>query len=137
MTDQAACLSALADERTVSLATRRRDGREVRTPVWVVRDPGSPSRLLVYTNARSGKVKRIRHTPRVCLAACDARGRLANDARWSNAIAKISDDRACEARCFEQLADKYGWQARLLFLAARLGGRWKDRCVLELVGEET
>jgi hypothetical protein len=30
------------------------------------------------------------------------------------------------------LVAKYGWQARLLLIGARLGNTWKDRTVLEV-----
>lgn len=124
----------LADERYVSLSTFRRDGRAVRTPVWIARDPGAAGAgpLYVYTNATYGKVKRIRHTSRVRLAPCDVRGRVAAGAAWAEATARIVTDPALEARGIDALRAKYGWQMSLLLLGARLGGRWKDRCVLEI-----
>jgi PPOX class probable F420-dependent enzyme len=53
------------------LTTFRKDGTPVPTPVWVTRDD---DRLLVWTGADSGKVKRIRRDSRVELSPCDARG---------------------------------------------------------------
>jgi uncharacterized protein len=50
----------------------RRDGTVVGTPVWFVREDG---RLLVETDARSYKVKRIRRNPAVTVAPCTVRGR--------------------------------------------------------------
>lgn len=124
----------LAEESYVSLATFRRDGREVRTPVWIAPVPGAAATgpLYVYTNATYGKVKRIRHTSRVRLAPCDVRGRVASGAAWTEATARIVADAALEARGIDALRAKYGWQMSLLLLGARLGGRWKDRCVLEI-----
>ena len=46
------------------------------TPVWFVEQDG---RLLVETDAASGKLKRIRHNPAVLVAACSASGRLRGD----------------------------------------------------------
>jgi hypothetical protein len=63
----------LAGEQYVRLTTFRRDGTPVGTPVWLV---GGDGELLVITGSTTGKVKRLRHTPRVLLAACDARGRV-------------------------------------------------------------
>lgn len=122
---------ALADARYVSLATFRRDGREVRTAVWAAPGPESGP-LFVYTNGKSGKVKRIRNSPRVRLAPCDARGGLADGVTWTDASARILEDSAAQERAFAALRAKYGWQMRLLELGAKLGGRWKDRCLLEL-----
>jgi hypothetical protein len=114
----------------LSLATFRRSGAEVRTPVWFAVDPGDPKRLWVYTNRRSGKVKRIRNDGRVRLAACDARGRVRGD--WVEARARIVADEAAQQPGFDALFAKYGWQARLVTLGARLGGRWKDRTILAI-----
>ncbi|HVP30989.1 MAG TPA: PPOX class F420-dependent oxidoreductase [Myxococcota bacterium] len=119
----------LGEERYVSLATFRRDGREVRTPVWAA--PLGDA-LCVYTNGRSGKVKRIRHTARVRLAPCDARGKLPGRARWTDGTARLVEDRAGQDRAFAALHAKYGWQMRLLELGARLSGRWRDRAIVEI-----
>ena len=57
----------------LSLATFRRDGTAVATPVWFAQDGGL---LLVWTNEQTGKVKRIRRNPSVTIAPCTATGRL-------------------------------------------------------------
>jgi PPOX class probable F420-dependent enzyme len=57
----------------LSITTYRRDDTGVATPVWFVSED---DRLLVMTEAGSGKVKRIRRYPRVTVAPCSARGRL-------------------------------------------------------------
>ncbi len=64
--------ASIANARYMALTTFRRDGTPVSTPVWFVDDGG---RILVWTDASSGKVKRIRSNSRVTVAACDARGR--------------------------------------------------------------
>ncbi len=61
------------DGKYLSLATFKRDGAAVATPVWFVADNG---RLLVLTDAESFKVKRIRRNPDVSVARCSASGRL-------------------------------------------------------------
>jgi PPOX class probable F420-dependent enzyme len=66
-------LRALRKSKYVSLTTFRRDGRAVATPVWFVIDG---DHLFVQTASSSGKVKRIRHTPRITVAACTGRGKL-------------------------------------------------------------
>lgn len=57
----------------LSITSYKRDGTGVATPVWFAQQDG---RLLVETDAASGKVKRIRHNPAVQIAACTASGRL-------------------------------------------------------------
>jgi len=59
--------------RYLSITSYKRDGRGVATPVWFVRQDG---RLLVETDAASGKVKRLRRNPQVQVAVCTASGRL-------------------------------------------------------------
>ncbi len=118
---------ALGDEAYVSLASFRRDGREVRTPVWIARDGQD---LVVYTNRTSGKAKRIRSGGRVRLAACDARGKLRGE--WVEASARLRDDPGALARGLAAIQRKYGWQAQLVMLGARLFGRWPDRAVIEI-----
>jgi uncharacterized protein len=99
----------------ISLTTRRRDGSLASTPVWVVSDDGR--RLLVYTGARTWKVKRIRRDPRVLVAACNARGRERGPRR--EGTARILGPDAAEL-VVPLVRHKYGWQRRLLELVSRL-----------------
>jgi hypothetical protein len=117
----------LGDEAYVNLASFRRDGREVRTPVWIARDG---EHLVVYTNGESGKVKRIRNGGRVRLAACDARGKVRGE--WVDASARVRSDPAAIERGVEAVRRKYGWQAGLVMLGARVFGRWPQRAVIEI-----
>jgi PPOX class probable F420-dependent enzyme len=57
----------------VSLATFRRDGSAVATPVWFAIEG---ERLLIRTESQSWKVKRIRRNPAVTIAACSPTGAL-------------------------------------------------------------
>ena len=59
--------------RYLNLTTYRRDGRAVSTPVWFAIEG---DHLVIWTAARSGKAKRLRHTDRVTVAPCDLRGRV-------------------------------------------------------------
>jgi PPOX class probable F420-dependent enzyme len=70
---QPAAAAAVFRGRYLSITSYRRDGRGVATPVWFVQRDG---RLLVQTDAASGKVKRIRRDPQVRVAICTASGRL-------------------------------------------------------------
>lgn len=60
----------------LSLTSYKRDGTAVATPVWFVIDDG---RLLVKTDGRSGKAKRIRRDPSVMVASCNPGGRMRSD----------------------------------------------------------
>ena len=121
----------LARERYVNLVTLKRSGDEVKTPIWFASDPQDPRRLWMYTNGKSFKVKRIRNNGRARVAACNARGRVHGP--WLEASARIEKDERAIARALDLLTQKYGWQARLLLLGARLGNTWKDRTILDVV----
>ena len=117
----------LARERYVSLATFRRSGAEVRTPIWfAVVD----ERLLMMTGGDSGKVKRLRNNPRIRVAPSDVRGILHGP--WRDGTARIVDDPRLIAQARGMLRAKYGWQVTLLDLFARLSGRIRRRVWLEV-----
>ncbi len=119
--------SSLGGESYVSLASFRRDGREVRTPVWIAESAG---RLYVFSAGDAGKVKRIRATRGVRLAGCDARGRV--HGAWVEGRARIVAEEATRDRAYAALRRKYGWQMRLLDLASRLAGRLGRRALIEI-----
>ena len=104
--------------RYLSITSYKRDGRGVATPVWFVQRDG---RLLVETDAASGKVKRIRRNPQVRVAACTASGRLRGE--QVPAVAEFLP--GSEIGAVEQLiADKYRFDMiifrPLRFIQARL-----------------
>lgn len=113
-------LLALADEQYVLLTTTRRTGERVPTPVWVARHDDV---LLVTTGAEAGKVKRIRHTPRVTLQACDRVGRPLAGAPVVEALATVHDDDATRAALDAALDAKYGVQYAAIRAMSRLRGR--------------
>jgi len=117
----------LARERYLSLATFRRDGAQVKTPVWFAVMNG---KLYFVTAGTSGKVKRLRHSPRALVAPCDARGRVRG--AWRDATARIVTDRILIERAHQALVTKYGWQARLLDLFSRLARRIGGRAWIEV-----
>jgi uncharacterized protein len=99
----------------------------VRTPIWfALIEP----RLWMMTGGDSGKVKRLRHTPRVRVAPCDARGGVHGP--WREGTGRIVDDPREIASAQAMLRAKYGWAARLLDLVSRLSGRYRRRVWLEI-----
>jgi PPOX class probable F420-dependent enzyme len=114
-------------ERYVSLATFRKDGREVRTPVWIA---GGNGKVRVYTNITSGKVKRIRRNGRVRVAPCDIRGTVRGE--WVEAQARLIEDARKRDQGIRAFVKKYGWQMRLALFFSRLSGRYEQRAIIEL-----
>jgi len=57
----------------ISLATFRKNGTPVRTPVWFGEED---DKLYVMTRSDMGKCKRIRNNPQVRIAPCSMRGKI-------------------------------------------------------------
>lgn len=108
-------LEVLATARYVQLTTFRRNGRPVPTPVWCAR---RGDEIVVWTAPDAGKVKRIRHDPRVLIAPCTVRGRPLG--REIEGRASIVDPAEVDD-VFAALTRKYGWQLRLTTLGRTLG----------------
>jgi PPOX class probable F420-dependent enzyme len=106
--------TTLAKEPFINVTTFKRDGTAVATPVWCVGENGS---LLVFSEAGSGKVKRIRHDPHFTVGPCSFRGTPRGLA--VEAAATVADD---SEEVEALLARKYGWMWRgynLLIAAVR------------------
>jgi len=123
-------VNAVADlnrHRYLSLATFRRDGTEVRTPVWFA---AAGERLYVFTAGDSGKVKRLRRSSRACVAPSSARGDTRGE--WREATARLVTDGTSIAQASRALRAKYGWQMRVANLLSRLTGRIERRAFIEI-----
>jgi uncharacterized protein len=79
-------LAQFDGQKYMSLETFRKNGQGVKTPVWFVRHNDA---LYVYTEADSGKVKRLRNNPRVRVAICNMRGGVKGP--WLDATASLVD----------------------------------------------
>jgi PPOX class probable F420-dependent enzyme len=115
------------DDRYVCLATVRRNGVEVKTPVWFA---ALGEKLYVVTAGEAGKVKRLRHSPRVRVAPCDARGRV--QGAWRDGVGRIVTDARMSERAHAALREKYGWLMGLLDFFSRLTGRIRRRAWIEI-----
>ena len=116
-----------AREFYVSLATYRRDGREVCTPVWIAAADGA---FYVFSAPAAGKVKRIRLNSKARLAACTVRGKVTGP--WRAASARLVEDSVSRARALAALRAKYGWQMWLADILSKIGGRFAQRAYIEL-----
>jgi PPOX class probable F420-dependent enzyme len=104
-------IGSLAEQRYISLTTFKRDGTPVSTPVWVVSDDGR--RLLVWSAAKTWKVRRLRRDPRVLVAPSSFRGRERGER--IQARAQVVPDPGLNTL----LRRKYGWQKRAVDLLNR------------------
>jgi uncharacterized protein len=107
-----------SDVRYISLETFRKDGRGVKTPVWVLENGGA---VYVRTDPNSWKAKRIRRNNRVRLAPSDARGRVKG--AWVDGEAHFVDSGAEADRISELFKKKYGMMGGLVNAFNGLRGR--------------
>jgi PPOX class probable F420-dependent enzyme len=111
----------------VNLATFRRSGVAVATPVWAAPTNGS---FYVFTTQEAGKIKRLRNGDRARIAKCDSRGRLQGD--WHDARAVIIDDVNETRTALAALREKYGWQMWLAEFFSRLTGKFEKRAYIRV-----
>ena len=114
-------MSAIGDldrHRYLALATFRKSGAEVATPVWFAAVGGT---LYVCSAGEAGKVKRLRQSSRARVAPSDARGRV--QGAWRNATARLVTEPATIERAHAALRAKYGWQVWLADVLSRLTRR--------------
>jgi hypothetical protein len=119
--------ATLDRHRYLSLATFRRSGAEVRTPVWFAAADG---KIYVFTAGESGKVKRLRHSSRARVAPSDMRGNVRGE--WYDAAARIVTEPRVIERAHAALRAKYGWQMWVGDLFSRLTGRIQRRAWIEI-----
>ena len=114
-------MSAIGDldrHRYLALATFRKSGAEVATPVWFAAVGGT---LYVCSAGEAGKVKRLRQSSRARVAPSDARGRV--QGAWRDATARLVTEPATIERAHAALRAKYGWQVWLADVLSRLTRR--------------
>jgi len=119
--------SDLDSHRYMSLATFRRNGAEVATPVWFA---ALGARLYVVSSGDSGKVKRLRHTPGVKVAPSNGRGRIQGP--WQPATGRLVTEPQVIDRARAALRAKYGLQMWIAELLSRATGRIRRRAWIEI-----
>lgn len=113
--------------RYMSLATFRKSGAEVKTPVWFAAADG---KLYCFSAANAGKLKRLRNSPKARIAPCDVRGNVLGP--FQDTQARIVHDPALIERVYRAFGAKYGWQIAVFNIGARLVGRFRKRIFMEV-----
>jgi uncharacterized protein len=96
-------------QRYLSLATFRKSGVGVYTPIWFAE---YDNKLYFMTNSKLGKCKRIRNNPHVKIAPCTIRGKITGPESPAT-VRFLPPEEFARAR--QAIKEKY-WLARLPFL---------------------
>jgi uncharacterized protein len=110
----------------ILLTTFTKDGRAKPTAIWA---PPDGDRLVVITEEKSWKVKRIRNTPRVTVAACDMRGNPKSEA--VEATATILD-KSANGATYDAIAKRYGLIGKTFRFFSKLRGGMEKNVTIEL-----
>jgi len=91
------------NQQYLNMETFRKDGQGLKTPVWFVLDEG---RLRVWTQAGSGKAKRIRNDSTVRVAPATASGEPVD--AWVTARAHADESPEAVTTIKKLMGKKYG-----------------------------
>jgi len=116
----------LAKAQYILLTTFTKDGRAKPTPIWTAVDG---DRLLVITEGKSWKVKRIRNTPRVTLATCTMGGRPTSEAVDGTAAIL---DKSQTPIVYDAIGKRYGIVGKVFNFFSKLRGGMENNVGLEL-----
>jgi len=106
-------LQDLEPQKYISLATSKKNGLLVQTPVWFVIDSDL---VYVITRTKTGKVKRIKNNPSVKIAPCTFGGKTTGEWITGRAV-KVEGEEAKTA--IKLRKKKYGFRAILAGFASR------------------
>jgi len=116
----------IAGSEYILLTTFTKDGRPKPTAVWAAPDG---DKLLVITQEKSWKVKRIRNTGRVTIAKCDRAGKPQSEP--VEAAAKILD-KSANAATYDALGNRYGLLGKTFNVFSKLRGGMKNNVTIEI-----
>jgi PPOX class probable F420-dependent enzyme len=101
--------SEIHGQRYISLATFRKTGVAVYTPIWFAE---ADNKLYFMTSSKLGKYKRIRNNPQVKIAPCTIRGKITGS-EFPATVRILPSEEATRVR---QLINAKYWLARVPLL---------------------
>jgi PPOX class probable F420-dependent enzyme len=110
-------LKQFEKQQYIALETFRKNGRGVKTPVWFVQDEET---LLVWTEAGSGKAKRIRSDGTVRVAPSTGSGEPVSE--WLPARAQADESSQAIKQVEKLMKKKYGIMFNIFGFLGRLRG---------------
>ena len=121
-----ATFAEVAKSEYILLTTFTKDGRPKPTAIWAASDG---DRLVVITQEKSWKVKRIRNTPRVTIAPCDRSGNSKGEA--VEATAAILD-KSANGATYDAIGNRYGLIGKTFNVFSKLRGGMTKNVTIEL-----
>ena len=115
-------------EKYINLATQKKDGTFVNTPVWFTKDEQSND-YFIFSAGEAGKVKRIRNFSSIKVAICNFKGDLKGD--WVSAQAELIDEEDSITRAYGQFQRKYSMSLKVINFFSRLFGKYKKRQIIK------
>jgi PPOX class probable F420-dependent enzyme len=116
----------VAKSEYILLTTFTKDGRPKPTAIWAA--PKGDG-LVVITQEKSWKVKRIRNTPRVTIGVCDRSGNPKGDA--VEATAAILD-KSANGTTYDAIGERYGLLGKTFNFFSKLRGGMTNNVSIEL-----
>jgi PPOX class probable F420-dependent enzyme len=116
----------VAKAQYVLLTTFTKDVRPKPTAIWAA---NHGDRLLVITQEKSWKVKRIRNTPRVTLAICDRGGTPKSEAIEATATVLDSSQTGL---VYDAIGNEYGIVGKVFNVFSKVRGGMSNNVGLEL-----
>jgi len=116
----------IAGSQYILLTTFTKDGRPKPTAIWAAPQGDG---LVVITQEKSWKVKRIRNTSRVTIAECDRSGKPKGEA--VEAIATILD-KSANGATYDAIGRRYGLVGKTFNVFSKLRGGMKNNVTIEI-----
>ena len=116
----------IAKSEYILLTTFTKDGRPKPTAIWAAPQGDG---LVVITQEKSWKVKRIRNTSRVTIAECDRSGKPKGEA--VEAIATILD-KSANGTTYDAIGRRYGLVGKTFNVFSKLRGGMKNNVTIEI-----
>jgi len=110
-------LKSFEKQQYLNIETFRKNGQGVKTPVWFVQDGEA---LHVWTQAGSGKAKRIRNNGTVNIAPCKGSGELLGE--WHPARAQADETPQAIEHVKKLMKKKYGMMFQVFGLLGKIRG---------------
>lgn len=118
----------LRGENYISLTTFRKNGQAVATPVWFSEADG---KFYVWSEAHSGKIKRLHNNTSVLVSPSDSRGKVTGPVLPARArLLKQKEDAPKIEMAESASKKKYGWQ--LAFFRTLMKWRKKEYLYIEI-----